>query len=145
MSKNNTIANNPIADIEEHDSDAESDHNYVEQDPTTLLELGRNQILRTIRDLFLTQNQVVLMGDWNGLKHSIVGFMENLGATLLVTEPTYSSVRNPKYTYHNDLIFTKGLHVEHVKQLRRGFDSFSDHDAIVFKLKNTAVKKGKLK
>ena len=95
MSKNNTIANNPIADIEEHDSDAESDHNYIEQNPTVLLEQGRRQILNIIRDLFLTQNQVVLMGDWNGLKDSVVGFMENLGATLLVTEPTYSSVRNP--------------------------------------------------
>ena len=95
ISKNNHIFNPIPAASEElgdHISDEESDHNHAETHTTAQIEAGRERILETIRNLFQTQNQVVLMGDWNGLKDFIVGFMGDLGR--LDTEPTLTAVRS---------------------------------------------------
>lgn len=98
VSKNNNINSNLIQaateGLEDQNSDDESDHNHAEIDTTAQIEAGRNRILETIRNLFQTQNQVVLMGDWNGMKDFIVGFMEGLGANILDTPPTFTAVRS---------------------------------------------------
>ena len=43
------------------------------------------------------------------------------------------------------MIFTKGLQVELLSQRTRAVDTFSDHDALIFKLRNIKQKQGKLK
>ena len=77
ISKNNGVINPAQAaaaeELGDHNSDDESEHNHAETQTTVQVEVGRQRILETIRNLFQTQNQVVLMGDWNGLKDFIVG------------------------------------------------------------------------
>ena len=64
--------------------------------------------------------------------------------TRLETGPSYTALRNGAVSYH-DIIFTKGLRVDLVKECIRGQDTFSDHNAIIFKLRNIKDKVGKLK
>ena len=90
VSKNNTeqavvpAADDAAAPDEEQSESAEQ----PEQPTSGQLEAGRLRILRTIRNLFLTQNKVVLMGDWNHLKDRIVLLMEELHAYRLPTGPS---------------------------------------------------------
>jgi len=95
VSKNNTVAANlpPTGDPAGNEDESQLE-NEEDVETTAQLNQGRQRILDVIRNLFLTQNQVVLMGDWNGLKNQIVEFMENLHAKRLETDPTYTAVRN---------------------------------------------------
>ena len=70
--------------------------------------------------------------------------MEALNSTRLVTGHTYSAQRNGA-NHWNDLIFTKGLDVELVEEVVRGVDTQSDHNGIIFRLRNTSIRKGQLK
>ena len=90
VSKNNTEqAVTPAADEAAAPEEDQSESAEQPDAPVSeQLETGRLRILRTIRNLFLTQNKVVLMGDWNHLKDRIVLLMEELHATRLPTGPS---------------------------------------------------------
>ena len=90
ISKNNTASANlpPPGNPAGGELDDEPEVISQEDSVPDPIHQGRQQILNTIRNLFLTQNQVVLMGDWNGLKDFIVGFMEDLHALRLDTGPS---------------------------------------------------------
>eukprot|EP00801_Mesodinium_rubrum_P000829 Mrub_00829.p1 GENE.Mrub_00829~~Mrub_00829.p1 ORF type:complete len:503 (+),score=111.52 Mrub_00829:69-1511(+) len=72
--------------------------------------------------------------------------MEELHASRLPTGPTYTSLRGG-YHHYNDLVFYKGLELELVAQLPRNdpLGTNSDHDPIIFRLKDVELKRGKLK
>mmetsp|Transcript_16430 Transcript_16430/g.13479 ORF Transcript_16430/g.13479 Transcript_16430/m.13479 type:complete len:117 (-) Transcript_16430:531-881(-) len=98
VSKNNTKDKDGLMGEDNNDDMSTVDEEDEEDVPETThaqrLHAGRQQILQTIKNLFQTQNQVVLLGDWNSLKDSIVEFMEDLQATRLDTGPSFSAKRN---------------------------------------------------
>ena len=81
------------------------------------------------------------MGDWNHLKVEILQLMEELPATRLPTDPSYSAVRNGNASY-NDLVFYKGLDVHLTEQIQRGAGSSSDHDGFLITINNASTAKG---
>ena len=90
VSKNNTeqVLAPAAAEADTPDEDQSESAEPPDQSNSEQLETGRMRILRTIRNLFLTQNKVVLMGDWNHLKDRIVLLMEELHVNRLPTGPS---------------------------------------------------------
>lgn len=70
--------------------------------------------------------------------------MSSVNASMISTDETFTATRNGAL-HHLDFCFYKGIDISLEHQFKTGIETWSDHSALLFKIKNASHKKGKEK